>query len=153
MKAFDNRWKRLFLVLFSLVILVGLGPGTVIGQEMSDPAASGNEGIEESDTVITPSTCNLTGTWSESSFADYTLFDIGIIIGKRKPTGSSCRSTGTVIGFSTGNTVTMFLLNKGDMSGCVDWVKYNGAVNASCNSMALNWQNSSGGTGVITWTK
>ena len=154
MKAFDNKWKKLFLALFSLVILIGLGSGEVIGQEMLDPAASGSEGIEELDTSAVTSSCNLTGTWNESGFADYTLFDIGIIIGKRKPTGSTCLSKGTVIGFSTGNTVTLFLLNnKGDTTGCVDWVKYKGTVDDSCNSMTLDWQNSAEGSGTIIWTR
>jgi hypothetical protein len=129
---FTDKCKRIFFVLFSLVILIGLGSGKVIGQENLGPGASGNENMH----------------------ADYLLFNLGIIFGKRTPTGSGCRSEATVIGSLSENEITLFVLH-GDASGCVKRTTYRGTVDSTCESMTLNWENSGdeGGSGTITWTK
>jgi len=154
MLSFTDRCKRIFFVLFSLVILIGLGSGKVIGQENLGPGASGNENISEVDTSSTISACNITGKWSEGSHADYLLFNLGIIFGKRTPTGSNCRSEATVIGSLSGDEITLFVLH-GDASGCVKRTTYSGTVDSTCDSMTLNWENSGdeGASGTITWTK
>lgn len=148
--------KRPLIVVLLMSALILFGIGEVTGQEIFDPSVSTYEKSEElKDTPSVPLPC-LMGLWHELSFADFNLYQFGtFIVGKRTPTGSTCLSTGTVIGLDLGGgSIVMLLINNnGDTSNCTDWVFYKGTTNDTCVTMSLDWRNSAGSTGSITWTK
>ena len=148
--------KRNLIIFLLMSALILLGIGEVAGQEIFDPSVPTYEESEElKDTPSVPLPCFM-GLWHELSFANFDLYQFGsFMVGKRTPTGSACLSTGTVIGLDLGGgSVAMFLINNnGDTSSCTDWVFYKGAANNMCDTMTLDWKNSSGDTGSITWTK